>query len=362
MIYHELTDEAAVYRVFEVLNRRGLDVRWIDKVKSQLMALIFLNAETGSRAETLKEMHVIWQDIYRILGLRGDLGDEALRFAGTLGAKTRANRLLSEEDAAAAVIENAGTRLKTITNQGRWLKSVVAAVDSLDRNVRLRAVTRIIHARFVAASILLREFPPAVEKLLLGHWERVTFRVFGLGGADTRNKRGEYVRLAYEIIAQQLTEKEIVKQLHALGEGFSIDEVLEEVGWEDSYDGWTEELRYLLFRYDEFLARQANEKINDLQWAKIWAADPSKSIEHIKPQSSGVGYLHHLGNLTMLPPSVNSSLQDKPPKQKAATYKDCGIRGTAEVADIIRASNWDEKAVLARAKKIEKFVRNEWAA
>lgn len=35
MIYHELADEATVYRVFEVLNSRGLDVKWIDKLKSR---------------------------------------------------------------------------------------------------------------------------------------------------------------------------------------------------------------------------------------------------------------------------------------------------------------------------------------
>ena len=33
IIYHELADEATVYRVFEVLNSRGLDVKWIDKTK-----------------------------------------------------------------------------------------------------------------------------------------------------------------------------------------------------------------------------------------------------------------------------------------------------------------------------------------
>src|ERR1019366_8308599 len=60
MIYHEITDEAAVYRVSEVLNSRGLDVRWIDKCKSQLMGLVFQGADTAQRAEALKEMHVIW--------------------------------------------------------------------------------------------------------------------------------------------------------------------------------------------------------------------------------------------------------------------------------------------------------------
>ena len=36
-IFHSVEDEGLVYRVFEVLNSRGLDVSWIDKLKSQLM-------------------------------------------------------------------------------------------------------------------------------------------------------------------------------------------------------------------------------------------------------------------------------------------------------------------------------------
>ena len=83
VIYHEIVDEATVYRVFEVLNSRGLDVKWIDKLKSQLMALLFEHVEGRTRNEAVREMQVVWQEIYRILGLRGDLGDEAMRFAGT---------------------------------------------------------------------------------------------------------------------------------------------------------------------------------------------------------------------------------------------------------------------------------------
>lgn len=78
MIYHELGDEATVYRVFEVLNSRGLDVRWIDKTKSQLMATIYEHVEEDSRADGLHEMQTIWKDIYRQLGLDDVLGDEAL--------------------------------------------------------------------------------------------------------------------------------------------------------------------------------------------------------------------------------------------------------------------------------------------
>lgn len=362
MIYHELADEATVYRVFEVLNSRGLDVKWIDKLKSQLMALIFEHLEGGTRAEAVREMQTIWQEIYRTLGLRGDLGDEALRFAGTWALKSRPNRIISQEDASAELTKLAGTELRSIANVGARLKAVVEAVNELDGNVRLRAVTRIAHARFVATAILLRKFDLETQKTLLGAWERVTFRIFGLGGADARNKVGEYIRLGFDIIEGKLSAAKIAKAIPLLGDKYSISEVLDGSNWSDCYNGWSEELRYLLFRYDEYLSLEAGEKLNVGQWNKVWADEPSRSIEHIQPQSSEKGYIHHLGNLTMLPPGVNSSLKDKPPKGKAATYKGCGLKATIAVGRTIEDGQaWNEKAVIARAEEIIAFIRKEWS-
>lgn len=363
VIYHEISDEATVYRVFEILNSRGLDVKWIDKLKSQLMALIFEHLDGGGRAEAVREMQVVWQDIYRTLGLRGNLGDEALRFAGTLSLSSRPNRIIGQEDAAAELARLAGTQVNTIAAVGSRLKAVVQAVDALDRNVRLKAVTKIAHARFVATAILLRKFEPDVERRLLATWERVTFRIFGLGGADTRHKVGDFVRLGYRIAADRISEQDIEASLLALGKDWTMDAII--VGadyWSNCYDGWTEELRYLLFRYDEHLAGAAGLPFNASEWNKIWTEDAAKSIEHIQPQGSGVDYVHHLGNLTMLPPRVNSSLQDKPPADKAAAYRSCGLHATRKVGEAIEGGTaWDATAVQARTKLIEAFVRKEWA-
>ncbi len=68
--------------------------------------------------------------------------------------------------------------------------------------------------------------------------------------------------------------------------------------------------------------------MNESQWAKVWATDPARSIENIMPQSSEKSYIHNLGNLTMLPPGVNSSLKDRPPAEKAAKYVECGMQST----------------------------------
>lgn len=363
VIYHEIPDEATVYRVFEVLNSRGLDVKWIDKLKSQLMALLFEHLEGGARAEAVREMQVIWQDIYRDLGIRGDLGDEALRFSGTLALSSRPNRIIGQEDAAAELARAAGTQLPSIAGVGAKLKAVVRAVNMLDENVRLRAVTKIVHARFVAVAILLRKFEPEIERQLLAKWERVTFRIFGLGGADTRHKVGDYVRLGYGIGTDKLTPEAIDSALVALGKDWNIENIIAAPDyWSNCYEGWAEELRYLLFRYDEYLSAAAGTQFNTTEWNKIWTDEPARSVEHIQPQSSEASYVHHLGNLTMLPPKVNSSLKDKPPIEKAAVYRSCGLIATREVGEAIEYDRkWDQDAVFDRALRIETFVLQEWA-
>ena len=80
------------------------------------------------------------------------------------------------------------------------------------------------------------------------------------------------------------------------------------------------------------------------------------------PQSAEPSYKNHLGNLTMLPPGVNSSLKDKPPKKKAGRYMECGLKETVAVGrHISEHRTWTKSDVKDRAARIEAFVRREWA-
>lgn len=111
------------------------------------------------------------------------------------------------------------------------------------------------------------------------------------------------MRLGYSIGTNGISPDVINASLGEIGKDYDLDEIISETDfWSNYYEGWTEELRYLLFRYDEYLAANAGVQLNSTEWNKIWTDDASRSIEHIKPQSSGVAYIHHLGNLTMLPP------------------------------------------------------------
>jgi hypothetical protein len=177
---------------------------------------------------------------------------------------------------------------------------------------------------------------------------------------DARTKVGDYTRLAWSITNENLSRADILGRLSELGKDYPISSVMDDFDPSNCYEGWTEQLRYLLYRYDEHLAAEAGEKLNEHQWNKIWGEEPAKSVEHIKPQSSGVSYMHHLGNLMMLPPGINSKLKDKDPTIKAETYRTCGLLESIAVASRIKKRKWDKAAVEKRAEEILAWARIQW--
>lgn len=383
VIFHEIEDEALVYTVFEVLNSRGLDVTWFDKLKSLLMAIVFEHGEKETKADTVQELHKLWTEIYGTIGLR-NLNRETVRFAATLRVGTALAKLatertgrkisvppskvLDEESAVIVLTAGCGTSAKKVVDCTKWFLRVTQCEDQLLSDNRLGAVAYIVQARLVAAAILLRKFSEDEQRTLLRKWENVTFRVYGLGRNDSRTKVGDYVRLAWRITNEALSSEVILEELHKIGEDHPIEEVVESLR-QNCYGPWSEQLRYFLFRYEEHLADAKGQEINESMWKRIWLTEPSRSIEHIRPRSKGSEdprtkaiFVHRLGNLTMLPPGVNSKLQDLDPTQKVSAYKESGLLLTIEVGRLIeKLKKWDLAAVEHREKKLIKWAKAEWA-
>ena len=82
------------------------------------------------------------------------------------------------------------------------------------------------------------------------------------------------------------------------------------------YEERKEELRYIFFRYEEFLANKEGIHVSKKQWDEIWRESPSNTIEHIMPQSEKEEYINNIGNLMILPSEVNRELGNKLPKEK----------------------------------------------
>ena len=367
-IFHEIDDEALVYTVFEVLNSRGLDVSWFDRLKSMLMAVVF-ETETENSPEIIDEVHSLWTRIYARVGLRLGLSTESLRFAATLLNPRRPSRLLGEEDAVRLLHKQSKDGPAQVIKTTEWLKDITAAVDKLAANRRTNAVTRIAQARMVATAIYLRpDFTECERTRILNTWENVTFRIYGMFKKDSRSAVGDYVRLAWSIVKQQLSADRVIKRLLDIGKNYPISDAVENLRGTNWYD-YGEDLRYFLHRYEEHLSKQAGQNFDNEQWNRIWATSASNSIEHIRPQSwwtsrgqeDDEGKMHGLGNLLLLPPRLNSKLKNMSATEKADAYTKTGLLIAQEVADLISASGWTLETIKQREDDLLRWAIQEWA-
>lgn len=369
-VFHEVGDEKLVYTVFEVLNSRGLEVSWFDRLKSALMASVF-ESEAGNRQEIIDEVHRGWADIYRTVGLRLGLSTESMRTAATLKARPRPNKPLGASDAVHQLLQFPTDAVSgAVVDTTNWLKDVTIALDGVDSDPRLSGVTSIAQARMVAVAIHLRsDFSDAEKSVVLRQWEKVTFRVYGLFGEDARRRVGDYVRLAWNIINNTPTTEEILTQLNNIGAEFPINEAVAKLVETDCYSDWGGQLLYFFRRYEEYLAKEEGQNFDNEQWNRIWMQSPSSSIEHIRPQSlwddDEDPRKHSLGNLMILTPGLNSKLQDKPVNEKADEYTQTGLLVAQQVAaSVVKLkikSHWTFQAMKARERALLQWARQEWA-
>jgi len=364
-LFHEIQDERVVYTVFEVLNSRGLAVSWFDRLKSILMGIAF-EAESGAAGEVIEELHRIWGEVYGSVGLKPIFASETLRFAATLRAKSQPSRTLGEEESVEVLRAATEGTSRGAIDVSSWVGRLAKAVKEFRENDRLSAVTEIAQARLLAVAIRLRSDLSAEEQdRLLALWEKVSFRIYGMIGKDSRTKVGDYTRLAWQCENEKLSASSLEARIRKLGADHPVETAIAALRDENCYEEWQSELRYLLFRYEEHLSMKRGQTFKSEQWKRIWAETAAKSIEHIFPQSRGLAertetgvFVHRLGNLVLLPPGLNSKLGAKTPEEKKDEYVKTGLAIAADVAE--RIPTWDRDAVVSREEEILNWARTEW--
>ncbi len=371
-IFYEIDDEAAVYTVFEVLNNRGLYVSWLDRLKSMLMSVAFEDNPANGR-EYIDELHSIWGQIYYTIGLNQGASPESLRFGATLKSPSQISKPLGEEQAVESLRSQGKNTAKAI-EVSKWLLALTRAVNRFLEEMKgsREAVTEIAHARLLAVAIILRDFPTDQEKELLDQWEKTTFHIFGLCRKDARTGVGDYVRLAWDTLNNpELDPDKVAKEIQKIRKNYSFDSVRDQLKNKNCYEGWEDELRYLLFRYEEHLAEQQGQTFMNEQWNRIWQESAVESIEHIQPQSKGSQepleaneegvFVHRLGNLLLLRPNLNSRLSDKDPEEKAYSYIDTGLLIAKEVGQTIQRSGWGAEQIEEREQQLIEWIQHKWS-
>lgn len=372
-IFYALEDEGAVYTVFEVLNSRGLEVDWLDKCKSMLMGIAYERFSKEISEEKIQELHQCWSSIYSTIGKKIVSGREILSVAATLWNKEQISKPLSAEKAIELFRELSLENPLYIVEISNWILDVTDKLVEIYSNHRINAVTDISHARILAVAIKLSGKLKQYEiKELLDWWERVTFRIFGICRRDSRTKVGDYTKLAYRIINEQMTKDDIIEGLRVIGLEYPIDDAVKELIETDCYNGWENDLKYFLYRYEEYLAKQQGETISSEIWEKIWSSSPSTTIEHIHPKgpltpewkdkiSNRQDYVdrhvHRLGNLLLLPPNINSKAGRKSFVDKKIIYKQNYLKMMNE---IIVKKDWRRQEIEQREKDLIKFAIKMW--
>ena len=367
-IFYELQHESTVYTVFEVLNSRGLAVDSLDKCKSTLMGLAFehLKGSPEAAEDFIDELHGHWKGIYKVIGVTPVPGSEILRFGATLLQAEERARTLSDDDSLDYFRQQGTLQVKKTADISKWLLDITKTVVPIYVNTRWAAVTEITQARLLLVALLITDtLSDEQRKKAIRQWENVTFRTYPLLGNDSRTAVGDFSRLAQRIVGKSQsanTYPKIMKELRTLGASYPVGQAVEVFRVRaNAYEGWEENLRFFLFRYEQDLARLAGATISDEVWDQIWSDSATRSIEHIAPQEYSVPWgdswttyyatyvplVHHIGNLILLPPGINSEAGQKSFNDKKEIYRKNFLRMMNDVVDY---PAWGPEQIKERSK------------
>jgi hypothetical protein len=379
-VIYDTEESRTVYSLFEALNSRGLAVDWLDKCKSLLMGQAFeLAGSDAAATSAIDTLQNIWGEIYRQIAQVSVAGHEILRVTATLYYGTWQGKPLSAEESLEMIRRDADHPDKP-RQIGERLLDVTRKLAALEENRFLGPITRILHARILGVALESTDSLSGTElRRALDQWERVTFRIFGLYGRDSRTKVGEYVRLAAAIVGGRpgaSNSAEIMDALRHLGRDFTIDGAMDEFSksWYDD----PVSTRYLLWRYEEHLARLTGRAatVDEQVRQEIWRLRATDSIEHIFPQNPQQGGAWHdkmrrgnqapvdqrdhvdrIGNLILLPIALNSEARNSGFAVKKEIYERHNLR---MVREVLVESDWTLLEIEQREQRLAEFARSEW--
>lgn len=380
-VVYDTEDSRVVYTLFEVLNSRGLAVDWLDKTKSVLMGKAYeICATPLSAAAEIEQLQKIWSGIYREIAKEDIPGDEIVRIAATLYYGPGQGKPRPAEESLDLMRRDCKV-CTSPTQISQRLLAVAQKLTTLYSNAQLNAVTDIFQARLLAVAIMSAPGVDEPERQkLLDQWERVTFRIFGLFGKDSRTKVGDYARLGYQIVTNNIetrTYNQIMAALRGLGHDYPVDKAVEDgLAGKDFYQS-PDACRYLLWNYEEHLAKAfgLGATIDEHERSKIWQLRATDSIEHIFPQTPGPEWdnklrcdngkvvpvseaVGRIGNLLLLPVVLNSEARASGFTRKKEIYPKHHLRMIREVDE---QPDWTIAQIEEREARIVAWAGTRWA-
>lgn len=188
---------------------------------------------------------------------------------------------------------------------------------------------------------------------------------------DSRYRVGDYVRVARKISKNLISKDDAINEIHSIADKFTIQEATSKIMGEDWYGSYDNDLKYLLYRYEEYLAEKAGEKVSEDIWEKIWNETPATTIEHIHPKTytdkwkGKIGtsqedidkVVNRIGNLVLLPPGINSKAGQKSFEEKKEIYKSYHLLMLNKIEEL---DDWNKVAIDNREMELLSFIEEVW--
>jgi hypothetical protein len=383
-VVFDTEDSRIVYKVFEVLNSRGLAVDWLDKCKSVLMGRAFELAKSPTVARSsIESLHALWGNIYNEIATVSLKGEEIVRVFATLRYGPSRGKPQPPDESLENIRAECTTREKP-RQVSEGLLDITRKLAALERNVFLGPVSEVLHSRILAVALQSASQLTEKEQVkLLEQWERVTFRIFGLFDKDSRVKVGDYIRLASSVNNREngaSRYSEIMDALRELGREYPIEEAVHEgLETKDCYGEDPDQCRYILWKYEEFLAREVGYRatVDENVRREIWSLRAVDTIEHIYPQNPESGgawdgkmrrssrgreanraeHVNRIGNLILMPLALNEEARRQGFREKKEIYERHNLR---QIQGITTLKDWTLAQIERREKNIIDWAKTEW--
>jgi uncharacterized protein with ParB-like and HNH nuclease domain len=351
-IFYTLRDQGSVYRIFEVLNSRGLEVDVLDKLKSMLMGFVYENFSEDTLKIKQEELHNDWVNIYRDIGRSNIKGEEIVKFSASLLTDNIGRRPINAEDSLRNLMDLCRADKEYVTVVNDKIRKVTEALKEIYEDKKKKAVTEIAHARLAAVAIKLSGYNDDEKSKLLEQWERTSFRIFGLYNCDSRTGVGDYMDFVRIVTEENINFKKAFDALISIGKKYDISKIDECFFERNCYNGWRDNLKYFFFKYEKHLCKKNKSKTSN-DWEVVWSEPIEESVEHIFPQTlnnqwkgkSGRGkkyeaYVHRLGNLVLLTPGANSQCSNNSFLDKIEVYKKQNLSIAREISEYSNSSRY----------------------
>ena len=365
--------------MFELQNNRGKDLTNIEKLKSYFMYQMYVYSPKDETETNIEYISNIFKQIYLIIKDLKDIDEDSILIYHSYAyIKGYAYRTISD-------IKD--TFKKSSKNKVEWIKNFVEELHNSFSNLKKFEKANLPYANDLKKLKIPAFIYPFIVKgyKFFGNSDEKLNRLF---------KILEVLIFRYQLINSRADINsrlnDILKRFNGDLDKLALDlknKMNESWYWgdqrvKDFLNGWMYEnrvLHYLLWKYEEHIQTKG-------YYIKVLKLT-NEQIEHISPQTPTDGsplasgyeinengdydedfktsYLNCIGNLMLISGSHNSSIGNKPFKEKLSSYlANPLLNQQAEIKDYIEGDmenpRWTKQSIIKRKEEIVKFAINKW--